>query len=572
VHGLLGPNGAGKTTLIRLLLGLVRPDRGYVRLLGHGIDASAGSLPAGVASVIDPPHFYPYLSGRRNLELMSYLDLPRQPASVSPTRAEDLEELLERVGLTRSADRKVSAYSAGMRLRLGVAAALMRRPRLLLLDEPTSSLDPEAARDIRSQVRELAKSGTAVLLSTHDMSEARALCTTLTVLHRGRIAYSGTAASVPQASDHRLSTGDDARALELQAEHTEVRVARAKDGEGLDVSATRGALDRYSIALGRADIPLRSLERREASLGALLRSVASDARDVASRPESPPEPIVPNGFSGSVLQWRGVWAALRVELAKLRARREPVATLVACLAGPFAFVAALKAEAGLPEDTLFGRWVTSSGFAVPLVVLGFSASWGFPVLASIVSGDLFSGEDRHGTWTTLLTRSRTRSELFVGKVLAAFAFLLLALALLAAASVAAGILAIGREPLIGLSGTLLAPARAGVLVGAAWATVVPPALGFAALASLVSVATRSGVAGVGLPVLIGLVLELLSYVPSGGILRRISLTASFGGWHGLLAEPAYVGPLVQGTETSAVYLVCGLLGAWLALRRRDVGA
>jgi ABC-2 type transport system ATP-binding protein len=172
IHGLLGPNGAGKTTLLRMLLGLVEPDAGEVRLLGRGPGTAPSPTPNGVAGFVDTPRFYPYLSGRRNLDLLARLD--------GPTDRSRVVEVLEQVGLRSDADAKVGGYSAGMRQRLGLAAALLRAPRLLLLDEPTSSLDPAGARDLREHVRRLAKDGVGVLLSSHDMGEVEERCSTLT--------------------------------------------------------------------------------------------------------------------------------------------------------------------------------------------------------------------------------------------------------------------------------------------------------------------------------------------------------------------------------------------------------
>ena len=120
----------------------------------------------------------------------------------------------------------------------------------------------------------------------------------------------------------------------------------------------------------------------------------------------------------------------------------------------------MRVQASVPSDTLFGRAVTESGFAVPLVVLGFAALWAFPVLTSVVGGDLFSAEDRYGTWSTLLTRSRSRAEIFAGKVVTALGFSVLAVSVLATSSVAAGVSIVGRQPLINLSGVLMPPAAA----------------------------------------------------------------------------------------------------------------
>src|SRR5262249_13507192 len=164
VHGLLGPNGAGKTTLMRVLLGLVRRDAGSVRLLGHEMGPVLQSIPEGVAGVVETPAFYPYLSGRKNLTLLARLD-----GVTGSARRESIDSVLEQPSLTEHAGFAVSSYSTGMRQRLGLAAALLRTPDLLFLDEPTSSLDPSAARDVRLLAQRLANKGTAIVFSSHDM-------------------------------------------------------------------------------------------------------------------------------------------------------------------------------------------------------------------------------------------------------------------------------------------------------------------------------------------------------------------------------------------------------------------
>jgi ABC-2 type transport system permease protein len=167
-----------------------------------------------------------------------------------------------------------------------------------------------------------------------------------------------------------------------------------------------------------------------------------------------------------------------VEWSKLSAQLKVRLVLAACAISPFAFAAAMRVQSNLPTDTLFGRSVTDSGFAIPLVVLGFAALWVFPVLAGIVGGDVFSAEDRYGTWSTVLTRSRSRVEIFAGKVIAALAFSAITVAVLAISSVAAGALVVGRQPLINLSGVLLPPGQATARVVLAWASVLLPVFGF----------------------------------------------------------------------------------------------
>ena len=267
----------------------------------------------------------------------------------------------------------------------------------------------------------------------------------------------------------------------------------------------------------------------------------------------------------------GVWNVISVESCKLAAQIKAHVVLATCALGPFAFAAVIRLQSSLPEDTLFGRSVRQSGFAVPLVVLGFASLWALPVLTSVVGGDLFSAEDRYGTWTTVLTRSRSRLELFVGKTLTAIGFSLLSIAVLAASSIAAGTLVVGAEPIVDLSGVLVAPPEALGRVAMAWASVLPPAFGFTGLAVLVSVVSRSSVAGIGVPVAIAVAMQLCAMVDGPEPFRRLLITSAFGAWHGLWTEPHFYTPLVHGTIVSALcFLVCTLT-AYRVMQRRDIG-
>jgi ABC-2 type transport system ATP-binding protein len=151
VRGLLGPNGAGKTTLLRMLLGLVRADEGTIELFDRRLDGQGSFALDGVSGFVEEPSFYPYLSGRANLEVLSELD--------GPDARGRIDDALEQVQLTGRAADRVGGYSSGMRQRLGIAAALMRAPRLLLLDEPTSALDPAGARLVVGLLRTAQRRG-----------------------------------------------------------------------------------------------------------------------------------------------------------------------------------------------------------------------------------------------------------------------------------------------------------------------------------------------------------------------------------------------------------------------------
>src|SRR5262245_5860781 len=268
VHGLLGPNGAGKTTLMRVLLGLVRRDAGHVQIFGTDMEAKAGPVPEGVSGFVETPAFYPYLSGRRNLALLARLDGKGRADGLA---AVDL--VLEEVGLGAHADAAVSTYSAGMRQRLGLAAAILRAPRLLFLDEPTSSLDPAGALNVRALVRRLAREGTAVVWSSHDMEEVEELCDTLTVIQSGRVLFTGDLSELrrlaPVAVYASLQTSDNHAAARLSAEQPGILMSRASDG-GLNLSGDLEALDDFMVALGRLGVAVRSLERRTRSLEALF--------------------------------------------------------------------------------------------------------------------------------------------------------------------------------------------------------------------------------------------------------------------------------------------------------------
>jgi ABC-2 type transport system permease protein len=265
-----------------------------------------------------------------------------------------------------------------------------------------------------------------------------------------------------------------------------------------------------------------------------------------------------------------VQAVTVVECSKLASQIKARIVLAACAAGPFAFAAAMRVQSSMPEDTLFGRAVKDSGFAVPLVVLGFAALWVLPAITSIVGGDVFAAEDRYGTWKTLLTRSISRSDVFAGKVVAALGFSVLAVSVLAASSIAAGVLLIGPGPLINLSGVLLSPSHALARVALAWASILPPTFGFTAIAILLSVTTRSSAAGIGLPVVAALTMQLYALIDGPALIHQLLITSAFGAWHGLLAEPPFYRPLVYGTTVCGLYFLVCLAVAHRVLVRRDI--
>ncbi len=269
-------------------------------------------------------------------------------------------------------------------------------------------------------------------------------------------------------------------------------------------------------------------------------------------------------------RWPGAGAVYRVEITKLAAQPLVRAVLAVALLGPFAFAGGLSLQDSVPADTLFGRWALTTGFAIPLMLLGFTTSWVVPLLTCLVAGTIFAAEDGHGTWPSVLTRSVSRPAVFAGKVLAAVTHTVLAVALLALSSLAAGVLVVGRSPLVGLDGAAIPPGRAVGLVLASWALVLAPALGFTAMGIFFSVVSRRSTVGIGAPVVIGLLMQLSSLVGAVVGIRFALLSSAFDSWHGLVRADPYSGPVVQGLLVSLAYTVVLLAVALEVFRRRDV--
>ena len=188
IFGFLGPNGSGKTTTIRMLLGLAAATSGSIKVLGYSIPDEANAALPHVGALVEGPAFYPYLSGRDNLVRFDSADSNAD----SKTRASRVESALARVGLTQAADKKVHAYSLGMKQRLGIANALLQPRQLLILDEPTNGLDPQGTREVRTLIRDLAAQGITIFISSHLLLEIEQICTHLAVMSAGNIVAQGS--------------------------------------------------------------------------------------------------------------------------------------------------------------------------------------------------------------------------------------------------------------------------------------------------------------------------------------------------------------------------------------------
>jgi ABC-2 type transport system ATP-binding protein len=259
IHGLVGPNGAGKTTLLGLFLGLAVADEGSLEILGTPV-GRALPAPDGVSGFVDGPGLYPALTAKQNLATLAAL-------RAGDGLTADVDEALAQVGLAEVADDKVRGFSLGMRQRLGLAAALLTGPRLLVLDEPSNGLDPAGKKHVHGVLRRLAAEGATVVLSSHRMDDLEALCSEVTILATGRVVFSGPLSKLPDDDrelDYRLRASDPPAARVLAAETPGTAViegsdAVARDTDVIVVRARVAALDDLVARIVRADIAVREL-------------------------------------------------------------------------------------------------------------------------------------------------------------------------------------------------------------------------------------------------------------------------------------------------------------------------
>ncbi len=266
IHGLVGPNGAGKTTLLGLLLGLAVADGGTLEVLGTPIGRALAAAD-GVAGFVDGPGLYPSLTARQNLAALAAL--------WGSARTAGIDDVLHQVGLTDVADDKLRGFSLGMRQRLGLAAALLTKPRLLVLDEPSNGLDPAGKKHVYGVLTRLAAEGASVVLSSHRMDDLEALCSEVTILATGRVVFSGPLSKLAAENDeldYRLLTSDPESARRLAAETAGIRIvddAVARQGAELLVLHARvPALDELVVRLVNAGIAVRELAPVESPLEA----------------------------------------------------------------------------------------------------------------------------------------------------------------------------------------------------------------------------------------------------------------------------------------------------------------
>ena len=274
VYGFLGANGSGKTTTVRMLLGLVLPTAGEVEVLGERMPRAARSVLPRVGALIESPAHYGHLSGRANLALMDAAG----PGGSRRTRAQRVDTVLEQVGLAGVGRRPVKAYSLGMRQRLGLGAALLRRPELLVLDEPTNGLDPQGIHEIRALLLELNRTGTTVFLSSHLLAEVEQLATRVGVLDRGRLVLQDELATLTAPTGATVVQTPDPQ-----------RVRAALDGRVLELDGTRAVVRgedpaEVNAALVAAGVPVTGLALQRPTLEEVVLAAAGTSADRVEAP------------------------------------------------------------------------------------------------------------------------------------------------------------------------------------------------------------------------------------------------------------------------------------------------
>lgn len=245
VFGVLGPNGSGKTTTVRMLLGLARPDRGTVKLFGQSLDDHRPELLSRVGAIVETPAFVPYLSGRDNLRLLDRY-APRAGNEV-------IAQVLHRVRLDEAADRRFKNYSLGMKQRLGIAAAILHDPELIVLDEPTNGLDPQGTREVRALIPELASEGRTVVLCSHLLHEVEQVCDHVAIFQRGKVIAQGrTSEIVGQRAELEIRLPEiDAAEAALRESPWSGSLRREDDALHLSGTGIRGqAVNRFLVERG----------------------------------------------------------------------------------------------------------------------------------------------------------------------------------------------------------------------------------------------------------------------------------------------------------------------------------
>jgi len=260
----------------------------------------------------------------------------------------------------------------------------------------------------------------------------------------------------------------------------------------------------------------------------------------------------------------------RWEVAKLLAQKRTYLGLISAVLVPIIFVVVLVLQTGGPNDVPLGRYIRDTGLAVPFVVLFFMSIWGLPLITSLVAGDIVAAESQNGTLKTILTRSRDRGQVFIGKVLAAFTYTVAVVVAMGLVGVVAGSIAWGFHPLTSLSGTKVSAAHGLALLVASIGIYALPLAGIAAFGVMLSTITRNSAASVVGALMFALFMQLLGVLPGTESFRAYLLGTQFEAWHGFLRVPADWVPVVRALWVCALYIPVPLAAAYVVFIRRDI--
>jgi ABC-2 type transport system permease protein len=266
----------------------------------------------------------------------------------------------------------------------------------------------------------------------------------------------------------------------------------------------------------------------------------------------------------------GVAKVYRWEIAKLLAQKRTYLGVATAAFVPVIFVVVLVLQTGGPNDVPLGRYIRDTGLAVPFVVLFFMSIWGFPLITALVAGDIVAAESHNGTLKTILTRSRERSQVLTGKVLAAISYTLVVIFAMGLVGLLAGSIAWGFHPLTSLSGTKISAGHGLALLGASLAIYALPLVGVAAFGLMLSTMTRNSAAAVVGTLMWALLMQLLGVLPGTESFRAYLLGTQFDAWHGFLRVPADWTPVIRAVWVCALYIALPLVAAYVVFLRRDV--
>jgi ABC-2 type transport system permease protein len=266
----------------------------------------------------------------------------------------------------------------------------------------------------------------------------------------------------------------------------------------------------------------------------------------------------------------GVAKVYRWEIAKLLAQKRTYLGVATAAFVPVIFVVVLVLQTGGPNDVPLGRYIRDTGLAVPFVVLFFMSIWGFPLITALVAGDIVAAESHNGTLKTILTRSRERSQVLTGKVLAAISYTLVVIFAMGLVGLLAGSIAWGFHPLTSLSGTKISAGHGLALLGASLAIYALPLVGVAAFGLMLSTMTRNSAAAVVGTLMWALLMQLLGVLPGTESFRAYLLGTQFDAWHGFLRVPADWTPVFRAVWVCALYIALPLVAAYVVFLRRDV--